>query len=233
MADNITIKNSTGATVSAATDDLSDSSQSPKVTLLDGTGSPTPISPPIKGQFPTTIGPKAASASMSVTLSTDDDLLIGSVTETAPASDTASSGLNGRLQRIAQRLTSLIALIPAALGQGTMAQSMRVVIASDQSAIKADHTSTGIGSGVTTVTTAGTDVVLAGSTAAKWVIVQAQTDNTGLIAVGASGVDATIATGTGVALSAGQSISLPVDNLADVYIDATVSTDGVRYTYGT
>jgi hypothetical protein len=40
---------------------------------------------------------------------------LGIVTETAPASDTASSGLNGRLQRIAQRLTSLIALVPAAL----------------------------------------------------------------------------------------------------------------------
>src|SRR5689334_21635313 len=38
---------------------------------------------------------------------------LGGVTETAPASDTASSGLNGRLQRIAQRLTSLIALFPA------------------------------------------------------------------------------------------------------------------------
>jgi len=33
---------------------------------------------------------------------------IGDLTETAPANDTASSGLNGRLQRIAQRLTSLI-----------------------------------------------------------------------------------------------------------------------------
>lgn len=33
---------------------------------------------------------------------------LGGVTETAPASDTASSGLNGRLQRIAQRLSSLI-----------------------------------------------------------------------------------------------------------------------------
>jgi len=40
---------------------------------------------------------------------------LGSLTETAPATDTASSGLNGRLQRIAQRLTSLIALVPAAL----------------------------------------------------------------------------------------------------------------------
>jgi len=44
------------------------------------------------------------------------DTKTGSLTETAPASDTASSGLNGRLQRIAQRLTSLIALLPTALG---------------------------------------------------------------------------------------------------------------------
>ena len=45
--------------------------------------------------------------------------LLGAVTETATATDTASSGLNGRLQRIAQRLTSIIALLagglPAAL----------------------------------------------------------------------------------------------------------------------
>lgn len=44
--------------------------------------------------------------------------LIGAVNETAPVNDTASSGLNGRLQRVAQRLTSLIALLPAALGAG-------------------------------------------------------------------------------------------------------------------
>lgn len=33
---------------------------------------------------------------------------LGDLTETAPSTDTASSGLNGRLQRIAQRLTTLI-----------------------------------------------------------------------------------------------------------------------------
>jgi len=38
--------------------------------------------------------------------------VIGSLTETAPATDTASSGLNGRSQRIAQRLTTLIGLTP-------------------------------------------------------------------------------------------------------------------------
>lgn len=43
---------------------------------------------------------------------------LGSLTETAPATDTASSGLNGRLQRIAERITSLIALLPTSLGAG-------------------------------------------------------------------------------------------------------------------
>lgn len=37
-----------------------------------------------------------------------DPAKMGSITETAPASDTASSGLNGRAQRIAQRITDLI-----------------------------------------------------------------------------------------------------------------------------
>lgn len=53
------------------------------------------------------------------------DSKIGSLTETAPASDTASSGLNGRLQRVAQRLTSLIGLFPTALtGSGNFKVSL-------------------------------------------------------------------------------------------------------------
>jgi hypothetical protein len=51
--------------------------------------------------------------------------LFGAVTETAPASDTASSGLNGRLQRIAQRLTSLIGLLPTALSNGNLKVSIQ------------------------------------------------------------------------------------------------------------
>ena len=62
-------------------------------------------------------GEGAAATALRVDLATDGTV-IGTVTETAPATDTASSGLNGRLQRIAQRLTSLIALLPAALGSG-------------------------------------------------------------------------------------------------------------------
>lgn len=53
---------------------------------------------------------------------------IGSLTETAPATDTASSGLNGRLQRIAQRLTSLIASIPSQ-GIAVASSSLPVVVA--------------------------------------------------------------------------------------------------------
>lgn len=90
-----------------------------------------------------------------------------------------------------------------------------------------------LGHGVKVVAAAGTDEALAASKNAKWVVIQAQTDNTGVIAVGASGVDATVATGTGVALAAGESLSLPANDLKNIFIDATVSGDGVRYTYGT
>lgn len=98
---------------------------------------------------------------------------------------------------------------------------------------KVGHDITGIGHGVTTVTTAGTDVALAASTACKKVTIQAQTDNTSAIAVGASGVDATIATGTGILLFPGDSFELEIDNLADIFIDSLVNGEGVRYVYFT
>lgn len=89
------------------------------------------------GQFPSSLGQTTKSGSTSFTIASDDDVQgkLGIVTETAPASDTASSGLNGRLQRIAQRITSLIGLLPSALGQATMANSLAVVIASNQTAL--------------------------------------------------------------------------------------------------
>lgn len=58
------------------------------------------------------ITPKAADVTAHIdTLEANTDEVearIGAPGETAPATDTASSGMNGRLQRIAQRLTSLI-----------------------------------------------------------------------------------------------------------------------------
>jgi len=84
--------------------------------------------------FPSTLGATTAAGSLSVTIATDDPR-IGPVAETAPVSDTASSGLNGRVQRIAQRLTSLIALLPSALGSNVMTNSLSITIASNDAVI--------------------------------------------------------------------------------------------------
>jgi len=89
-----------------------------------------------------------------------------------------------------------------------------------------------LGHGVKTITTPGSDEALAANTPCQYVVVQAQKDNTGIIAIGASGVDATIATGTGIILEPGDTFTLNVDNLADVYVDSVESGDGVRFTYG-
>lgn len=84
MADNDQVRNSAGTPFTVATDELSDSAKSPKVTLLKGDSSADPYR---------------------------IDQAFGSLTETAPASDTASSGLNGRLQRLAQHLTTLLNVV--------------------------------------------------------------------------------------------------------------------------
>lgn len=74
-------------------------------------------------------------------LQTAEAVLIGAVNETAPATDTANSGLNGRLQRIAQRLTSLIAFFVN--GAGTAAAALRVTLASDDPAVSVLGATTG------------------------------------------------------------------------------------------
>lgn len=92
---------------------------------------------------------------------------------------------------------------------------------------------TGLNTGRKVVTTAGTAVAIASSTTCKWVAITAETDNTGYIVVGDSGVIASLSTREGVPLNAGDSIVIPIDNLSDVYIDSTVSGEGVTFTYGT
>lgn len=132
MSDNTTLPG-TGAVV--ATDDISNVAfQRVKVTLgADGvndgdvaSGNPLPVS------LASTPLPTGASTAAGQTA---NGLLTGAVDETAPATDTADSGLNGRLQRIAQRITSLLALLPASLGQKVKASSLAVTLASDQDAL--------------------------------------------------------------------------------------------------
>jgi hypothetical protein len=128
MADNVEITAGTGTTVAA--DEIAGvKHQRVKVEWgADGTANDTSAANPMPvvqtGALPagtaiigqTSIDQTTPGTTDSVTVKASAG--IGSLTETAPATDTASSGLNGRLQRVAQRLTSLIALLPAALGAG-------------------------------------------------------------------------------------------------------------------
>lgn len=90
---------------------------------------------------------------------------------------------------------------------------------------------TTIADGRTTVTTAGTRVALASSTACKNVAITAITSNTGIVVVGGSTVVAALATRRGTPLYAGDTICFDIDNLADVFIDSTVNGEGVTFTY--
>lgn len=91
------------------------------------------------------------------------------------------------------------------------------------------HGTSSLGHGLKLIASAGTDERLADYTEVKWVMLQALPSNTGAIAIGGPGVDAA---STGVTLEASDSLTLPLDNLTDIYLDATVNGDGVRYTYG-
>ena len=70
------------------------------------------------------------------TISTTNALL-GAVGETAPATDIASAGHNGRLQRIAQRISALILQLPATLGIKVAANALCITHASDDSVLAA------------------------------------------------------------------------------------------------
>ena len=99
------------------------------------------------------------------------------------------------------------------------------------------HVSTGgaiastVGDGRTFVTTAGARVALAASTAIKEVTITGETDNTDIVVVGGGTVVAALATRRGTPLYPGDSVTIAADNLAEVYIDAMVSTEGVTFTY--
>ena len=84
-------------------------------------------------------------------------------------------------------------------------------------------------SGKKVVATATTAVAL--GTAAEIpsgiIRIKAEANNTGIIYVG----PAAVAAANGFELAAGEEIVLPIADLSFVYIDASVSTEGVTYIY--
>ena len=108
--------------------------------------------------------------------------------------------------------------------------SFTLVSPSNPFPVSVTSANTTVTDGRTVVTTAGTRVALASSTACKEVVITAETDNTGIVVVGAAAtVVAALATRRGIPLSAGDSVVMQTDNLADLGLDSTVSTDGVTY----
>ena len=79
--------------------------------------------------------------------------------------------------------------------------------------------------GRTTVTTAGTRVVLAGSTTVKSVTIKALGTNTGIIYVG----DSAVAAANGFPLYARDTVSMDISNLNTLYIDSSVNNEGIAY----
>jgi hypothetical protein len=79
-----------------------------------------------------------------------------------------------------------------------------------------------------TVTTAGTRVQLPEGHVGQ-VELQALKTNTGNIAVGGAAVVAAAGSESGILLTAGQTETVDVTDLKDVWIDSTVSGEGVSY----
>lgn len=83
-----------------------------------------------------------------------------------------------------------------------------------------------------TVSSAGTAVkITSTSTPCKSIIIQALFSNTSKIAVGDSATLATAGSESGVILTAGASVTLPIIDLSLVYIDALVNGEGVTSQY--
>jgi hypothetical protein len=185
------------------------------------------------GRDPTTKGAGAVDASTQrMTLASDDPAVTaldgiyisvdgletqtGAVNETAPASDTASSGLNGRLQRIAQRLTTLIgSTLATSVADGSNvtfgAKADAKSTATDTTAITAmsvwkqiSASVQAIASSVAGTLTVGTHAVTQSGT---WTVQPGNTANTTAWKVDAS------------------SVAVPVtDNSGSLTVDAPVAT---------
>lgn len=83
-----------------------------------------------------------------------------------------------------------------------------------------------------TVTTPGTAVALASSATCAWVSVSALPSNTGKVVIGGIGVLATPGSETGLVLAPGGSLTVPVADIAAVFVDAVVPGEGVSYLMG-
>ena len=113
-------------------------------------------------------------------------------------------------------------------------QIMRNVYDSVSGSLKVRQNITTINDGSKDVSSAASRVTLvASSTPAQMVDIQAKEDNTGAVVVGGSTVVALLASRRGVALNPLASVRIYCDDLQDIYIDSLYDGDGVTFVYYT
>lgn len=96
------------------------------------------------------------------------------------------------------------------------------------SAVGGSTAPTTFGNGQKNTVTAGTRVQLSSSSVpAKSITLKAKTGNTGTIYVG----DSAVSSSNGFELTSGDTLSIDIDNLNDVWIVSTVNAEGVSFVY--
>lgn len=88
-----------------------------------------------------------------------------------------------------------------------------------------------LGIGRQIVATHGTAVQLHTDQPCKSVVIMAEMDNTGTVTVGNIDVIGAVLTRVGVPLEAGDSLTLEIDNVNDIYIDSIEDGEGITYLY--
>ena len=193
-------------------------------TIVDAEGDPVNVSD--TGNLMVDIGAASISGDLSVNLTQTDKVSIWG-NEQADGEGTARAILTddgGRLQ------VDVIAAPSTAVTCDT-AGNLLATVTQDSAARTVTgtvgHNIATIASGEMDVTTAGTALALSATQACKKVDIQAKITNTGKIYIGGTSVDSD----EGLELRRGDIYSLEIADLNDVYVDCSVSGEGVRYTW--
>ncbi len=150
---------------------------------------------------------------------------IGAKADSAASTDTGTFSLISLTKRLIQRITSLIALVPAALtGSGNFKVSLEESNATIGISSLADTNATFTTGRKSSITTSAVQITTTSVVASKGVSVKAAIDNTGRIYAGLVTVtnDTTDAT-DGYELGPGESILIPVNNANKVYCIGSTS----------
>lgn len=175
-----------------------------------------------------TVG-RSGTATGTAAVGSDSSLTISSLTEGAKYYLMENTGTVTAVRTITAKTDIAAGSTTTTLTAGGATVGNVGLVAGTADVGAVNHDVTGISSGRTVVTTAGTRVVLAASTAAKYAIISAALANTGVVVIGGTGVVAAVATRQGIPLSAGDSVTVPCDNLNDINVDAMVSGEAVIY----